>query len=370
MRRWPGRLLVVLAGVLAALAVAGPAVAHVGGGIAGSDFDGRVLSVAPRIPGVSVRVLSFGGDVELVNRSATEVLVTGYSDEPYLRIGPHGVWRNANSPATYINLDRYGRATLPAGAAPSAAPRWERVSTQPQYVWHDHRTHWMSQGLLPPSVAADPTHAHLVFRWTFPVFAGDAKSTVTGELTWTPPPSPWLIWPLYLVLLALPVAAAFARSPRPLAAAVLVVAAAGLWHAAVTPAPPAGQGSHAGAIVSALLPALIVLGVALVAGRAALRGRGVMTGLLALVIGWLVLVEGLPDVDALWSAHLLADGPQPVARVAVAVLVAGGAGCVVGGIVAARRFRDVSRRPAAQAAGDAPGSLRSTGAAQRSQVSP
>lgn len=350
MRRRPGRLPIVVAGVLAALAVAGPAMAHVGGGIAGSDFDGRVLSVVPPVPGVVVRVLSFGDDVELVNRGATDVLVTGYSDEPYLRIGPGGVWRNANSPATYIDLDLYGRTTLPAGVASSAAPRWERVSTQPQYVWHDHRTHWMSEDLLPPLVAADPTHPHLVFRWSFPVFAGDTpsaatRSTVTGELTWAPPPSPWLVWPACLVLLGLPVAAAaLGRSPRPLAASGLVVALAGLWHAAVTPAPPAGQGSPAGAALAALLPALVVLGVALLAARAALRGRGVMTGLLALVIGWLVLVEGLPDVDALWSAHLLADGPQPLARAAVAILVAGGAGCVVGGIVAARRFRDGARR--------------------------
>ena len=341
MTHWPARLLVVLVAVLAALTVAGPASAHVGGDIAGSDFDGRVLSVQPAVPGVTVRVLSFGDDVELVNRSRTEVLVTGYSDEPYLRIGPRGVWRNANSPATYINLDRYGRAVLPPDAAPHAAPRWERVSSQPQYVWHDHRTHWMTQGLLPPSVAADPGHSHVVFRWTFPIFSGETKSTVTGELTWSPPPSPWLVWPLYLLLFLLPVLAGFlARTARPLAGALFVVTVAALWHAVATPAPPAGQGSHAGAIVSALMPAVIVLLLAALGIRAAVRGRGVMTGLVAVVVGWLLLVEGLPDVDALWSAHVLATGPQLVNRLAVGVLVAGGAGCVVGGIGAVRRFRD------------------------------
>ena len=78
-----------------------------GGEAAGSDYDGRVLSVTPDIPGVSVRILQFGDELELVNRSDTEVAVPGYDDEPYLRIGPDGVWRNARSPATYINLDRY-----------------------------------------------------------------------------------------------------------------------------------------------------------------------------------------------------------------------------------------------------------------------
>ena len=61
------RLLVVVLAALAGLLIATPAQAHVGGGAAGSDFDGRVLSVTPAMPGVSVRVLQFGDDLELVN---------------------------------------------------------------------------------------------------------------------------------------------------------------------------------------------------------------------------------------------------------------------------------------------------------------
>ena len=97
-----------------------------GGGAAGSDFDGRVLSVTPEVPGLTVRILQFGDELELVNRTDREVMVPGYSDEPYLRIGPDGVWRNANSPATYINLDRYGRTTLPAGRRRRRARRGSR----------------------------------------------------------------------------------------------------------------------------------------------------------------------------------------------------------------------------------------------------
>jgi hypothetical protein len=337
------RLLVVVLAGLAVLLLAGPAQAHVGGGVAGSDFDGRVLAVTPAMPGVSVRILQFGDELELVNRSNTEVLVPGYSDEPYLRIGPDGVWRNARSPATYINLDRYGRTTLPPQADDRAGPDWVQVSTEPQYVWHDHRTHWMSQGLLPPAVAADPTRSHEVFQWTVPMYYGGEKVSVAGELTWSPPPPAWVVWPLYAVLaLAGAAAGLLARGPRPLGALLLVGAAAALWHALATPAPPASIGSHTGAIVSALLPAVMVLLVAVLGCRAALRRRGVMTGLMAVVLGWLLLVEGLPDVDVLWSAHVLSSGPQLVARAAVAVLVALGAGCVVGGIAAVRRFRETS----------------------------
>jgi len=346
--RLPARLLVVLLGVLASLSLAGPAAAHVGGGAAGSNYDGRVLSVTPEIPGVSVRILQVGDEIELVNETATEVVVPGYSDEPYLRIGPGGVWRNANSPATYINLDRFAQVDVPAHADGGGDPEWVRVSTESAYVWHDHRTHWMSQDQLPPVVAADPDRAHTVFEWTVPLLHGETPVAVDGELTWTPPPSPWLVWPVYGLMALLVVAAGLlARTARPLGALLLVGAAAALWHAAATPAPPETISSHTGAVLSALLPALTAVLVAGLGFRAARRGRGAMAGLLAVVLGWLLLVQGLPDVDVLWSANVLSSGPQPAARVAVALLLTLGTGLVVGGIAAVRRFReaDASRSP-------------------------
>ena len=340
------RTLVVLQAAQASLALAGPASAHVGGGAAGSDFDGRVLTVDPALPGVAVRVLSFGDEFEVVNPTATDVAVPGYSDEPYLRIGPDGVWRNANSPATYINLDRFGRTTLPAHADPGAEPDWVQVSTEPSYVWHDHRTHWMSEDLLPPAVAADPTREHLVSAWVVPLSYGGTDVQVRGELTWSPPPPAWVVWPVYAVLALAPVAAALvARSTRPLGTLLLVGGVAAVYHATTTPEPAVGVSSHAGALVSALLPALIAVAVAVGGLVAAVRGRGGVTALLAVVLGWLLLVQGLPDVDVLWTANVLAEGPVLLTRAAVAVLVALSAGCVVGGLVATRRFREV-RHPA------------------------
>ncbi len=351
--RAAGRLAVVVLALLAWLLPAGPAAAHVGGGAAGSDFDGRVTSVQPAVPGVGVRVLQFGDELEVVNTTATEVTVPGYSDEPYLRIGPDGVWRNAHSPATYINLDRYGRVTLPAEADPAAEPEWVQVSTEPQYVWHDHRTHWMSEGQLPPVVAADPTRAHTVSEWTVPMAHGPTPVTVRGELTWSPPPSPALTWTLHLGLAAVVAATGLlARTARPLGWVLALGGVAALWHAAATPEPPVTVSSHAAAVVSALLPAVTAVVVAGAGAVAARRGRGVMAGLLAVVLGWLLLVQGLPDVDVLWSANVVSNGPDGLARGAVAVLVAGGAGLVVAGLAAARRFRDPERtgsgRPASE----------------------
>jgi hypothetical protein len=105
--------------------------------------------------------------------------------------------------------------------------------------------------------------------------------------------------------------------------------------------PAVSVSSHTGAILAALLPALTAAVVAGIGFRAAGRGRGVMTGLFAVVLGWLLLVQGLPDVDVLWSANVLSNGPQEAGRVAVALLVGLGAGFVVGGIAAVRRFREV-----------------------------
>jgi hypothetical protein len=344
--RAAARAVVVLLGALAVLAVGGPASAHVGGGAAGSDFDGRVLSVSPEIPGLSVRILQFGDELELVNETAREVVVPGYSDEPYLRIGPDGVWRNVHSPATYINLDRYGRTSLPAGADPAAAPEWQQVSTEPHYVWHDHRTHWMSENLLPPQVVAEPDRSHTVFDWTVPVRHGDTPVVVAGELTWSPPPPPGVVWPLYAVPALLAVAAGLVlRSPRLLGVLLVAGAGAALWHAAATPEPPLTVASHAGALASALLPAGTAVLVAALGLRAAFRGRGALTGLLAVVVGWLLLVQGLPDMDVLWSANVASAGPEAAARGAVALLISLGVGLVPGGIAAARRFREDGPRP-------------------------
>jgi hypothetical protein len=82
-----------------------------------------------------------------------------------------------------------------------------------------------------------------------------------------------------------------------------------------------------------------------------------MAGLLAVVLGWLLLVQGLPDVDVLWSAHVLSAGPDLPARAAVAVLVALGAGLALGGIAAVRRVREL------HPAREEPGLSRETGSA-------
>jgi hypothetical protein len=206
----------------------------------------------------------------------------------------------------------------------------------------------MTEGQLPPQVAADPSRSQVVFEWQVPLEHGGTTVLVDGELTWSPPPPPWLLWPPYWALaLAAGAAGLLARGPRLLGGLLVLGAAAALWHALATPEPPVSIASHTGAVLSALLPALTAVLVAGLGFRAALRGRGAMTGLLAVVMGWLLLVQGLPDLDALWTANVASSGPQLAARIAVAVLLALGVGLIPGGIAAVRRFREADRqRPA------------------------
>jgi hypothetical protein len=335
-------LLVALSALGLLVLAAPPASAHIGGGAAGSNFDGRVTAITPSAPGLSVRVLQFGDEIELVNDTDQEVLGPGYSDEPYLRIGPDGVYRNSNSPATYLNLNRYATLSLPENADAAAEPDWQQLSTESHYVWHDHRTHWMSPSQLPPAVAADPTRTHTISSWTIPLEHASTELAVIGELAWSPPPSPWLIWPAVIALFLAAVTAGWpARTARPLGWLLLLAAAASVWHVATTPEPPITVARHVGAIVSAALPAAILVGAAVVGMRASRRPESSsLTGLMAIVVSWLLLSQGLPDVDALWTAVVLPTGPTPLARAAVGVLVGLGLGLLAGGVLAVRRFRD------------------------------
>jgi hypothetical protein len=291
------------------------------------------------MPDVSLRVTEFGDSLELLNGSSVTVTVFGYSDEEYLRIGPDGVWRNANSPATYLNIRRDGDTTLPVNADPRATPDWQQVSTQPEYSWHDHRTHWMLVS-PPPQVAANPESEHTIINWQVPLTYGDTAVAVDGELTWSPPPNGALWWPLYLLI---PVAGLLAgllgKTARPLAGLIFASTAAAVWHLVATPQPGLTAMDRALAMGGASLPTLVLAGVAAVGVRAALSGKYLLAGMLAGVTGFMLLVQGLPDVDVLWSANVITGGPVGLARLTVALLIFGGLGLLVGAAAAVRRFR-------------------------------
>jgi MYXO-CTERM domain-containing protein len=134
---------------------------------------------------VTVEVLESDDRLRLTT-DGRDVIVFGYDGEPYLRITGDGVFRNASSPASYLNEDRYGNVQLPDEAVPGAPPAWEKIDDGSSVEWHDHRIHWMST-TPPPVVKDDPDSAHHILDWEVPLEVEGRPVTVAGTLDYSPP---------------------------------------------------------------------------------------------------------------------------------------------------------------------------------------
>jgi hypothetical protein len=329
----------VVAGLALLLAVtsAGPAAAHaLGAGTEASNYRTGIRGIDQGAPGISVRTAA-GEQLELTNRSDKEVVVLGYRLEPYLRIGPGGVYENQRSPSTYTNRFRTAPADIPSEFDPKAAPDWRRVGDGPTAAWHDHRSHWSSPD--PPAVKASPGTPHVIVPdWQVPLRQGDRTMVVRGDIIWVPGPSPWP-WVLTAVgLFAAALAAAGGyRRPKVLAVVALVAVAADMIHTA-------------GALLASTAPlATELYGVVTsaagwaMAGLAAwrlLRGRA-DTGLLYLLLGgvFLTLAGALPDLSALGRSQLASSFGPVVTRAAITFTLGLGAAMVVAGLAGFRSPR-------------------------------
>jgi hypothetical protein len=149
------------------------------------NFRSEITSITPveRARGLQMSVKNFDDNIELINRTGEVVLVRGYDGEPYVRFDPDGlVSVNLNSPAYYLNEDRLGNVSLPDRADSGAAPDWEEVDDSGTWFWHDHRSHYMSEG-IPPQVA-DKSVVTKIFDYTIPMSVGGAPVEARGTLTW------------------------------------------------------------------------------------------------------------------------------------------------------------------------------------------
>lgn len=236
----PSRVFFLLVATIATLVLpATPAFAH-GRGSDATNFSATIRS-APEVPGVSWEVYGNDEYLSVTNTSEREVIIEGYEGEPYLRVGPDGVFENRLSPAAYLNNERYGQVPVPPEADPRAAPDWVKVSDGDTWLWHDHRIHWMAFG-VPPAVAEDPSTETVVYEeWVVPVTVDGEPSAVTGQLRWVPPPSPWP-WLAGALLVTLPALAGLRTQPvsddrwpglvRPAAVVLAVLAVLNLVHLA------------------------------------------------------------------------------------------------------------------------------------------
>ena len=121
----------------------------------------------------------------------------GYDDEPYLRVGPDGVFENTRSPAVFQNRSLNATGDVPDSYDATAEPEWRRVSTDDHVRWHDHRAHRMGGGSFPTT------------QWTINLTANGRPVVVQGELAWIEA-GPWWPW----LLLTAGIAALVALAAR------------------------------------------------------------------------------------------------------------------------------------------------------------
>ncbi|HEX5909757.1 MAG TPA: hypothetical protein VFY44_04640, partial [Thermoleophilaceae bacterium] len=93
---------------------------------------------------------------------------------------------NHNSPAYYLNEDRYADVKVPRSATRDARPDWRVLDHAGRVDWHDHRIHWMAK--TRPGVVEDPDARTKVFDWSVPIRVDGRPGKVTGDLHWVPRP--------------------------------------------------------------------------------------------------------------------------------------------------------------------------------------
>jgi len=182
------RLARPLAPLAAALAVAAallaPAAALAHGG--NPNFRSVFTGITPAMPGVTAQVLGYDEYYQLKSTSPNVVTVYGYDGEPYLRILPDGTTQeNTNSPAVYLDVDRFGTAPVPVHAHKGAPVVWKTLDKTGELTWHDHRIHYGSTG-TPPQVK-DPKKKTAILDYKIPVSDGATRGSITGTLYWVGP---------------------------------------------------------------------------------------------------------------------------------------------------------------------------------------
>ncbi len=176
-------LLVPAFALVTALALA-PAQALAHGG--NPDFRSEIDSIQPPLPsGVSIEVLSYDSYFQLLDKHGHEVVIDGYSEEPYARIERDGtVQVNEKSPATYLNDSRFETdVKVPKSANPAEPPEWKTVDDSGTFIWHDHRMHWMIADQLPPQVK-DKSKKTKIFTYEIPMRVDGQETVLHGTLWW------------------------------------------------------------------------------------------------------------------------------------------------------------------------------------------
>ncbi len=328
-----------LVGVITLLwlvSLAQPASAHTVSGVGATNWKTSIIGFSPPVPGLSVKVIEDGSRLELTDHGP-EVVILGYDGEPYLRVGPRGVFENTLSPATYLNCSRKGCPVSPIANA-EAPPQWKQISSGQTARWHDHRTHWMG-GQPPPDVQRAPGRVHQRPPWTVNLVQGDSHIALTGRLTWVPgqSPGPWLLLALGLAVVAAALGV-FGYWGLPLAVLVAVLTVNDFYHAVgIAWSFSGGFWTKVGKLFSGSFYSTIgwVLGILAVWLLAKRRVDGLYAAVFAGISA--ALFTGLLDITVLSRSQAPFNGLIGVDQLTVAVSLGLGVGVATAAFVALRR---------------------------------
>ncbi len=323
----------VVSAALVVVLSATPASAHNVSGVSSTNYLTTLDGLSPDTPGITVAVVEKGSRLELTNTNDRDVVVLGYEDEPYLRVGPDGVFENQRSPATYLNRDRTGSQAAPDTVDPEAGPDWRQVSTGQTARWHDHRIHWMGADVNRPDerfVVED--------RWVVPLrYQGD-RLEITGQLLWIPGPSPLPWYALAAALVALGALVGLRTWwGRGLAALLGLLVVLDLVHVVGILGARAG-GPDLAAVGTNLLYSIVAWAVG-IAGVTMLW-RGQRDGLFAAIFSGVLLAVfgGLQDLGVLRHSQVPFAWSAMVARLLVTASIGLGVGVAAGSLLALWRM--------------------------------
>jgi hypothetical protein len=336
------RALAVIALVTTATIVAGaaPAGAHGLGGLTPTNYETTLAGLSPTVAAIDLEVVDLGTKLQLTNHTQHDVTVLGYDKEPYLRVGPRGVFRNTRSPATYANRSLTFPGALPKRADAHAAPAWQKLDDGATVRWHDHRAHFMGTS-DPPVVQRDRSHRHVIDTFEIQLRTKGELVTATGHITWVPPPSPWPYALGAVVIAAIVFAASRTAAWRAVFAitlglliAIEILHVVGLW------------GASTAAVGTKLVESSYSIGGILLAVVALwwMRRRGAEAAVPLVLVAtiFLFVAGGLADLTSLGNSQIPTTFPAVLARSLITLTLGLGLGLAA---AAAFRLRPQSSAP-------------------------
>jgi len=287
-----------------------------------TDYRSEVVAVEPSTATIETGIIGGDSFFELTVAPGTEVFVIGYQGEDAVWFRPDGtVWENRNSPSTYLNADRLGGGGVPPNATVDAEPDWERVASDGNWSWHDHRAHWM-QSARPFGLGPGDQ----ILESVIPLVVDGVDVEVTVISTWQPAPSPASAILGVIGGIGSAVGAWFLHRRRPpalIAAAPVVVLAfvVGAWQFISLP-PETGPRP-----IWWVLPAIaaVSLAVGVIADRRS--ARLVADGAL-LLVGVELAIWGFTKREGLSAAIIPTNAPAWLDRFTTAMALSAGAAFV------------------------------------------